>query len=151
MRPCMPPRQRERVAGLDDQVDVVALHRVVDEAHPEPGASRQERLLDGGEDDRPPQGRKSRGDTQDDVQREAGLVLGPRTMGNLAVSARLPPGPLAATSPGRELQLSRFGAHLDSGKVRTAGGTTGIRQLTEAFWLRPMKRAGICRAANRSP
>jgi hypothetical protein len=41
-----PPREAGAVLGLDDEVDVVAQHREVDETQAEAFAGRQERLLE---------------------------------------------------------------------------------------------------------
>jgi hypothetical protein len=116
----------DAVARFDDQVDVVGLDRVVDEAEAPALAGAREAALDLAHADGAAQRRESRSRLQRDVERRASRECGSRRVGHRR--ARLPraPGSRAATAPAArgakiERELSSIRSHDTSFASRCDG------------------------------
>src|SRR5690606_28711519 len=110
-QPLRRTRECQTVRGLDDQVDVIRLDRILRKSHPEPLPCRRERL----EDDSPGFPRAQVRDTLENAHRDvdrraAGDALPPHVRDAWAVSLRLPPRALPPPTPPRKDEhfLSRF-------------------------------------------
>ncbi len=114
-------RKRDRVARLDDEMDVVALHREADDAQIAPFVRSAQRRADDAEASAAPQVPDVIAYAQRDVHREARRKPGSRPVGDAgAFSLRLSTraGTAAAPSAEREGELRcAVARHLDWGDI----------------------------------
>ena len=105
------PAEGDDVRRLDHEVDVVALHRDLDQAVPEPLAAALERLLEGAKAAVRPQVPDLAAQGQRDVQRTPAKLL-PGPMRNIPPRGLpLPPRPPPRASPPPQRQLLLFRFH----------------------------------------
>lgn len=162
-QPAHPARESGAVGRLDDEVQVIGLHRELRQPESVPFTSRGERLQDGSMSARPPQGGQPSG-----VYRMTGCMRRPRTVRHTRpITLRFAPGsspPPSPTVPVRKRGLSSpsLAQRAASGRVRTrsvachartttsaARGDAGSREILRPAFLRPFEVAPAA-AASRS-